>query len=343
MVSLNINYDYVPVISTLKGAQNIYAKLFVIPNHDGIKPLSKNIKKIDETSMFRCVTILIPVFGNIAVALFDLAVGSTTPKEESPPLSKKKLEPVKKKTSKPVEVKTPKAVEVKKPKPAVKLKPALVKEKVKEAPKRVRFQSDFDNLMKDIKAEKSGASFLKKVDSSKLTIAQYEELILAILEQDQLVAIDSKLDLSKLTEKAYRDLILRAFSKDSKKFLSSMKTQISVEKLGVEGYSALVKAIVQSDSEQVWSLGSLKFLSGDVSFDMLKTMIFKDVRKGLLQVTSFPNLTLGKGRDLLDYANNLDPSVQANTPQLFADVDAHLVKMAESKKGWSFPLNYVFG
>lgn len=61
--------DYVPVISTITSSVNLFQKYFVIPKIE--KNKSHYYQYLKNKSTFRSVCLLIPVFGNIVIYIFD--------------------------------------------------------------------------------------------------------------------------------------------------------------------------------------------------------------------------------------------------------------------------------
>lgn len=64
--------DYVPVVSSVVNLINLFQKCVVFPFKDHTAILSNYYyKKIDKKSFFRCILLMIPVIGNLIVAVHD--------------------------------------------------------------------------------------------------------------------------------------------------------------------------------------------------------------------------------------------------------------------------------
>jgi len=64
--------DYVPVISTVSTIVNLFQKFFVIPylNRDYVNS-SYYYSYLNQKSTNRCISLLVPIIGNIIVGIFD--------------------------------------------------------------------------------------------------------------------------------------------------------------------------------------------------------------------------------------------------------------------------------
>ncbi len=75
--------DYVPVVSTVVNLYDLFTKYTMISERDAEASMDPYTVYIQRKSFFRCITLLIPVIGNLSIAVYDLIlfVYTITPAE----------------------------------------------------------------------------------------------------------------------------------------------------------------------------------------------------------------------------------------------------------------------
>lgn len=68
-------FDRIPVLSTVGNLVNLFQKCVVIPRMDKVEiDKSEYYRYLNEKSIVRCTLLLLPVLGNVIVAIYDMAV-----------------------------------------------------------------------------------------------------------------------------------------------------------------------------------------------------------------------------------------------------------------------------
>lgn len=81
--------DYLPIVSTFTNCFHLYYKFQLSLEKEPISPKSHYYSYVKNKNFYRCITLLIPVFGNIVIGIYDLLKKKTGPEFTGIPINDK--------------------------------------------------------------------------------------------------------------------------------------------------------------------------------------------------------------------------------------------------------------
>jgi hypothetical protein len=81
--------DYIPIASTLKSTKELFEKYVALPFRNSQATSEHNYSYLNNKPLLRCITLLIPVIGNILVGIYDFA--NRTCEQKEPETSQEEL------------------------------------------------------------------------------------------------------------------------------------------------------------------------------------------------------------------------------------------------------------